>query len=196
MELKATESLTRDALHQGIPPLDIVNRALIRGIEEVGRRFKEQEIFLPELLMSVRAYEYAFQLIKPLLVEGNYSARGRIVIGTVAGDLHDIGKNIVGALLQGNGFEVIDLGVDVKNDVFLKKAVEVDADVIGMSALLSTTIVEMASLVELLEKEGLRQKFKVIVGGAALNEAFARDIGADGYAPDAQRAVELVKSII
>jgi 5-methyltetrahydrofolate--homocysteine methyltransferase len=195
-ELIAIEGLTRKAIDQGISPIDILNRGLLRGIEEVGKEFKEQEIFLPELIMSVRAYERGFQVIKPLLMDVNYRARGKIVIGTVAGDLHDIGKNVVAAFLHGNGFEVFDLGVDVRRDIFLKKAIELDADIVGMSALLSTTMGEMASFIELLEKEGLRQKIKVIVGGAPLSDEFSSNIGADGYAPDAQAAVELVKSLL
>ena len=195
-EFKATEGLARDAIEKGIEPLDILNGALLKGIEVVGRDFKEQEIFLPELIMSVRAYDNAFKAIQPLLIEGSYQAKGKVAIGTITGDLHDIGKNIVGALIQGNGFDVIDLGVDVKKERFIEAAMEVGVDVIAISALLSTTMNDMRGVLDGMEKEGIRDKFKVIVGGAPITQSFADEIGADGYGEDAQSAVELVKELL
>jgi len=195
-QFKSTEGLARDALEQGLGPLDILNGALLPAIDVVGKDFKEHKIFLPELLMSVRAYENAFKLIQPLLAQGDYRSKGKIVIGTVAGDLHDIGKNIVGSLIQGNGFEIIDLGVDVKRERFLQAALENEAEVIAMSALLTTSMPEMKSVMEDMEKQGMRQKFRVMIGGAPVSQAYAKEIGADGYAEDAQEAVDLVKELV
>jgi len=188
-----------EALRMGIKPLDIIDNALTPAIREIGDLFEKGEYFLPELIISADLFkEIMDEKLKPLLTaEG--SARevlGRVVIGTVKGDLHDIGKNIVATMLEIAGFEVYDLGVDVAPEEFVRKAKEVNADIVAMSALLTTTMMEMKNVIELLKREGLRDKVKVIVGGAPVTEEFARQIGADAYAEDAVKAVEVCKKLV
>jgi len=187
-----SQSLAEQALKQGLAPLEILNQAMIPALQVVGERFRKDEIFLPEVMLSARAFKSAFELIKPKLLEGDYQPRARVVIGTVFGDVHDIGKNIVCALLEGNGYQVIDLGVNVSAEKFISALRDQQAEILGMSTLLTTTMPEMARVIEALEKEGLRDKVKVIVGGAPVSGEYAQKIGADGYGEDAQQGVEII----
>lgn len=196
MNFDETEGLTRKALDSGIAAVDIINKGLLPALDRVGILFREGEYFLPDVLMSVKAYNNSFKVLEPLLKEGDYKSRGKIMLGTVFGDIHDIGKNILSALLLGNGFEVIDVGVDVKPEVFLARAREDSPDIIGMSALLTTTMPSMKDTIDVFTEAGLRDKFKFIIGGAPLNQKFADEIGADGYGEDAQSGVELVKRLM
>ena len=190
------ESEVNKALNEGAEPRDILVKGLIGGMDVIGKRFRDGEMFLPEVLMCANAMHKGLSIVKPLLAESGQKAIGRIVIGTVEGDIHDIGKRIVGFLLEGNGFEVIDLGVDVKADVFAQAIEEHKPDILGMSALLTTTMPNMRKTIDLLKDRGLREKIRIVVGGAPVNEEFAKSIGADGYAPEAGSAVELVKKVM
>jgi 5-methyltetrahydrofolate--homocysteine methyltransferase len=196
MRFEDTEGLTKEALGSGVTAVEIINKGLLPSLDRVGVLFREGEYFLPDVLMSVKAYDNSFKVLEPLLKEGDYKARGRVMLGTVFGDIHDIGKNILSALLLGNGFEVIDVGVDVKPEVFLARAKEDTPDIIGMSALLTTTMPSMKDTIDVFTEAGLRDKFKFIIGGAPLNQKFADEIGADGYGEDAQSGVELVKRLM
>ena len=188
--------LTRKALSQDIPAEEIMNKGLVSGMEIVSKKFKNNEIFIPEVLISARAMNTGLAILKPLLVESNVQPKGKVVIGTVKGDLHDIGKNIVAMLLQGAGFDVIDLGADVPKEKFLEFVKKEKADILGMSALLTTTMLYMKEMVEALKNEGIRQDVKVIIGGAPVTESYAAQIEADGYAPDAASAVDLSKRLL
>jgi len=196
MNHSVTAGLTRDALENGISAADILNNGLIPGLDEVGVRFRDGDYFLPDVLMCVKAYDASYQVLEPHLKQGEYESRGKVMLGTVAGDIHEIGKNILAALLQGNGFDVINLGADVKADTFLEKARELEPDIIGMSALLTTTMPEMKEVIDLFGKEGIRDRYRFIIGGSPLSQSFAQEIGADGYGEDAQDGVELVKSLM
>ena len=169
---------------------------MTRAMEEVGRRFEQQEAFVPELLMAGRAMKGALEILKPAMQGEVSSQLGRIVIGTVKGDLHDIGKNLVGSMLEGCGFEVINLGTDVSASQFVETVRDNAVDILGMSALLTTTMSYMEEVIDALKTAGLREKVKVIVGGAPVTEEFARQIGADGYSENANAAVFLAKSLI
>jgi 5-methyltetrahydrofolate--homocysteine methyltransferase len=188
-------SLTRQALDGGTPAGDVLNGALLPAMAAVGARFRDYEIFLPDVLLAARAMTGAMDVLKPLLIKEGVPLAGRVVLGTVRGDLHDIGKNLVGIMLQGAGYEIVDLGVDVAPDAFVEAAARAGARVIGMSALLTTTMVGMKGVVDLVRARGLGGQIKVIVGGAPLTAAYAREIGADGYAPDATAAVALVQEL-
>jgi len=188
--------LTRRAIDENVPPGDILESGLIAGMNTVGERFKSHEIFLPEVLMAAKAMVRGMGLLKPLLAERGIEGLGRVAIGTVHGDLHDIGKNLVGIMLKGAGFEVIDLGKDVPADRFVDAVEEENVRVIGMSALLTTTMPVMKQVVSLLKEKGLDGSVRTIVGGAPVTEEFARDIGADAYAYDAANAVDRVKELI
>lgn len=196
MRFDDTEGLAGRALDAGIKAVDILNGACLPALDEVGVLFREGDYFLPDVLMSVKAYDNAYRLILPGLKEGAYESRGRVMLGTVEGYIHEIGKNILHALLQGNGFDVVDLGVNVSPAVFLEKAREHKPDVIGMSALLTTTMPVMKETIELFAREGLKDSFRFIVGGAPLNQRFSDEIGADGYGEDAQSGVELVRRLL
>ena len=188
--------LVRQALEAGVPPIDVLNNGLVAGMNVVGEQFRQREIFLPDVLLAARAMYAGLDLLKPLLARDGVPSAGRIVIGSVHGDLHDIGKNLVGIMLKGAGFEVIDLGNDVPAERFVEAAVAHGAAVIGMSALLTTTMPVMKDVVDLLRARGLSGTTKVIVGGAPVSDAFAREIGADAYAYDAANAVERVRALI
>jgi len=188
--------LTRQAIEGGIPPKEILDGGLISGMEVVGERFRRHEIFLPNVLLSAKAMYAGMDLLKPLMIEEGIPYLGRVVIGTVQGDMHDIGKNLVGIMLKGAGFEVIDLGKDVSPESFVNIAVEKQASIIGMSALLTTTMSVMADVVKLLKERGLGGKIKTIIGGAPVNTQFAGAIGADAYGFDGANAVEKVKELI
>ncbi len=187
------EAGIRTAVEAKIPPGRILNESLIAAMKEVGDRFERQELFVPEMLASARVMQAGLRILKPDLVECGTPATGKVVLGTVKGDLHDIGKNLVGMMLEGGGFEVIDLGTDVPPEKFAAAVREHRPDIVGISALLTTTMGGMRSVIEALEDVGVRDKVKVMVGGAPVTEAFAHGIKADGYAPDASRAVALAK---
>jgi 5-methyltetrahydrofolate--homocysteine methyltransferase len=183
------------ALTQGVAADVILNQALIAAMNEVGKRFEEGDFFVPEMLIAARAMQAGLTLLKPQLTESGVKAAGTVAIGTVKGDLHDIGKNLVAMMLEGAGFEVQDLGVDVAPDVFVK-AVQNGAQVIGMSALLTTTMNNMKSTLQALQEAGLRSQVKVVIGGAPVTEVYAQQIGADAYAPDASGAVRTVRNLL
>jgi 5-methyltetrahydrofolate--homocysteine methyltransferase len=186
----------RHALDDGLAPSRILDEGLIAGMNVVGERFRVHKIFLPEVLLAAKAMQAGMALLEPLLVGEAAPRRGRVVVGSVQGDLHDIGKNLVGVMLQGAGYDVIDLGHDVPPERFVETAVERDAPVIGMSALLTTTMSAMKQVVDLVEERGLAGSVKTIVGGAPVSEEFAREIGADAYGYDASSAVERVKELL
>ena len=188
--------LTRQAIAQGLPPKSILDDGLIAGMTVVGDRFREHEIFLPDVLLAARAMYAGMDLLKPLLVREGIPAIGKVVIGTIRGDLHDIGKNLVGIMLKGAGFEVIDLGHDVPPQRMVDTAREQGATVIGMSALLTTTMPAMREVVELLRAQGLDGRIRTVIGGAPVTAAFAREIGADAYGFDAGNAVDVVKGLV
>jgi 5-methyltetrahydrofolate--homocysteine methyltransferase len=188
--------LTSQAITEGLSPKTILDDGLIAGMTVVGDQFREHEIFLPDVLLAARAMYAGMELLKPLLIGGGVPLLGTVVIGSVRGDLHDIGKNLVGIMLRGAGFEVIDLGHDVPPDKMVQAARERGAAVIGMSALLTTTMPAMREVVELLKREGLSGTVRTIVGGAPVTEAYARAIGADAYAFDAGNAVDVVKALV
>jgi 5-methyltetrahydrofolate--homocysteine methyltransferase len=185
--------LTRQAIDAGLPAAQILNDGLLAGMDVVGKRFGANEIFLPEVLLSARAMNAGVDLLKPLLIEEDVPSLGKVVIGTIQGDLHDIGKNLVGIMLKGAGYEVIDLGSDVSPERFVDAAEAEGAAVVGLSALLTTTMIRMKDVVELVRAKGLEDRVKVIIGGAPLSQDFADDIGADAYGYDASNAVDLVK---
>ena len=195
MKFDQTAELTRKGLDAGLNAIDILNQALLPALDEVGTLFREGEYFLPDVLMSVKAYNDSYEILQSLLAEGNYKAKGTVMMGTVEGDIHEIGKNILLALLQGNGFKVIDLGVQVPPQKFLEEAQKENPDVIGMSSLLTTTMPAMKETIDLFDEKGLRSNFKIIVGGSPVSQRFADEIGADGYGEDAQVAVELIKKL-
>jgi 5-methyltetrahydrofolate--homocysteine methyltransferase len=184
------------ALAQGLGAGKILNEGMVPAMTEVGRLFEEGEYFVPEMLICARAMQAGMVVLKPAMVAANLQSVGRVVAGTVKGDLHDIGKNLVCMMLEGAAFEIHDLGSDVTPQAFVDKVKEVNANMIAMSALLTTTMPNMKNTIELLKEAGLRDKVKVMVGGAPLTTKYALDIGADGYAPDASRAVALAKTLL
>ena len=188
--------LAGQALQQGLAPAQILNEGLIAGMEEVGRQFKCHDMFLPDVLLAARAMTAGMEVLRPVLVRDGVASRGKVVLGTVQGDLHDIGKNLVGILLRGAGFEVIDLGHDVAPEAFAEAAAREGAAVVGMSALLTTTMPAMQRTVEALRARGLGGRVKTIVGGAPVTEEFARSIGADAHAFDGTSAVERVTALV
>lgn len=188
--------LTKKALDSGVAPLDIINGGLVSGMGVVGERFKTGEMFLPEVIFSGDALYAGVDLVKPLLTEGGMPSKGTAVIGTIKGDLHDIGKNLVGMMLESNGYKVVNLGADVSPESYVQAAKEHNADIIGCSAMLTTTMILMEDVIKLLETEGLRGKVKVMIGGAPLSPEYADKIGADSYAPDAATAVEHANELI
>jgi len=188
------EANVKAALQNGILPKEILDQGLVSAMAEVGRRFENDECFVPEMLISARAMQAGLAMLKPYLIQANITASGRVAIGTVKGDLHDIGKNLVGMMLEGAGFEVLDLGVDVAPEKFAESADQVD--VIALSALLTTTMQNMKATIDALQLAGKRNKVKVIIGGAPITEAYTQQIGADGFAPDASRAVAVTKALL
>jgi 5-methyltetrahydrofolate--homocysteine methyltransferase len=189
------ESGVKAALAAGVDAGVILNEALIAAMDEVGCRFEDGDFFVPEMLISARAMQAGLALLKPHLASTDIRAAGKIAIGTVKGDLHDIGKNLVAMMLEGAGFEIIDLGVDATPEAFVK-AVQEGANLIGMSALLTTTMSNMANTIEALKAAGLRDKVKVMVGGAPVTEEFAKSIGADAFAPDASSATRVARQLV
>ncbi|MBI2907989.1 MAG: corrinoid protein [Chloroflexi bacterium] len=196
-DMPRVKELTAKALTEGAAPLALLRRALIPAMNVVGERMRTGEFFVPEVLLAARAMKAAMEIIKPLVLESRaYEPTGRIIIGTVQGDMHDIGKNLVVTMLEGAGFEVADLGVDVSPERFVEAVREKKPDILAMSALLTTTMGQMAAVMKALSDAGCRQRLKVIVGGAPLSPRFARDISADGYAEDAGAAAELAKGLV
>jgi len=191
-----TRALTEELLERGIPPEEILDHGMIPAMAEAGRRFEDHRFFLPELMFAARAMKEALGLLRPLLAEREVPPQGTVVIGTVAGDLHDIGKNIVAAMLEGGGFTVHDLGTNVSPESFARAAAEQNADIVGLSALLTSTMPAMRGVVEALEAAGVRDRVKILVGGAPLTERFAREIGADGYADTAAQAVHAARTLL
>lgn len=191
----ATENVNK-ALEEGANPQVIISDALIKGMEVIGQRFQDGKAFVPNLLMSARAMKGSLEILKPLLSDGNNATLGKIVIGTVKGDLHDIGKNLVASMFEGCGFEVINLGIDVSSEQFVKAVKELNADIVCLSALLTTTMNYMAEVIKALEDAGVRDKVKVMVGGAPLNDNFARQIKADAYTSNANAAVQKAKELL
>jgi 5-methyltetrahydrofolate--homocysteine methyltransferase len=187
---------TREALAEGTDPQQLIDEGMVPAMAEVGRRFEEEEYFVPELLLSARAMKSALELIRPLLVDRGAEPRGRIVIGTVKGDLHDIGKNLVASLLEGAGFEVIDLGSDVAPERFVEAVRENEAELLGLSALLTVTMPAMKATIDELEKAGIRDRVKVLVGGAPLSADYAEEVHADAYADNASAAVRLAEQLL
>ena len=190
------QALTEAALGEGFPAATIVNDGLITAMGVVGGRFGRGEIYVPEMLLSARAMQYALAILEPLLAESGGVSRGTVVIGTVKGDVHNIGKNIVSIMLRGSGFTVHDLGVDVPAERFVAAVEEHRPDIVGMSALLTTTMPAMKTVIEALEAAGVRDQVKVLVGGAPLTEEFAQSIGADGYGRDAGAAADRARELI
>ena len=195
-EIERVADLTRKAVDEVTDPMDIINKGLMSGMNVVGERFKAGEMFVPEVLMSAKAMTAGMEIVKPLIVGGGLPSRGKVILGTVKGDLHDIGKKLVGMIMESAGIEVIDLGTDVGPEDFAEVVKEKGPDVIGMSALLTTTMLSMKDTIEVLEEEGIRGDVKVIVGGAPVTKDFADEIGADGWAPDAVSAKDLVLQLM
>jgi 5-methyltetrahydrofolate--homocysteine methyltransferase len=193
---QAVEAGVKSAMGEGLPAARILNDGLIAAMTEVGARYERQEFYVPEMLVAARAMQVGLSLLKPQLVEDEVPVVGKVVLGTVRGDLHDIGKSLVGMMLEGAGFEIVDLGVDVPPAKFAEAVRSSGATLVGMSALLTTTMQNMRSAIEALEDLGVRGQVKVMVGGAPVTEAFAQEIGADGSAPDASRAVALANRLI
>jgi 5-methyltetrahydrofolate--homocysteine methyltransferase len=183
------------ALDAGVTPGDVLHTALIPAMGEVGRLFEEGEYFVPEMLIAARAMKSGLEILKPLLVDSGVEPAGKVAIGTVKGDLHDIGKNLVAMMMEGAGFEIIDLGTDVAPEKFVEAA-QNGANIIGLSALLTTTMPSMESTIKAIVDAGLRDQVKIIIGGAPVTQEYAKKIGADGYAPDASQAASLAKGFI
>ncbi len=193
---ESVEALVNEALSQEIPVDTIMDDGLVEGMNIVSEKFKNNECFIPEVLVSAKAMTVGLGILKPLLAEKNVKPLGKVVIGTIQGDLHDIGKNIVGMLLQGAGFEIIDLGADVHVDRFVESIKDENADLVGMSALLTTTMINMKTVIEGLKEAGIRESIKVVIGGAPVTQAYADQIGADGYAADAATGVDVAKKLL
>lgn len=183
--------LTQQAIEAGLGPSQIINDGLVKGMNVVGKKFKANEVFVPEVMIAARAMKAGMELVRPLIVEGDIPSAGKVVLGTVAGDLHDIGKNLVAMMMESGGLAVVNLGIDISSEEFAAAVQEHKPDVLAMSALLTTTMLAMKDTIGLLEKEGLRGSLKIIVGGAPVTADFAEEIGADGWAPDAASAKDL-----
>ena len=195
-EAEKVAELTRKALEEGLSPEEILNKGLIAGMDRVGKDFRDGILFVPEVLIAAHAMKAGMQILRPLLTESAISGLGTFVIGTVKGDLHDIGKNLVAMMMEGAGFKVVDLGVDTPPEKFIEAIKNHKPQLLGMSALLTTTMVEMKRVIEALREAGLRDKVKVMVGGAPVTQEYADEIGADGYAPNASLAVEKAKELL
>ena len=195
-DAEKAEALTKQAVADGIPANDILNKGLVVGMAEVGDRFKRGDMFVPEVLMSAEAMHAGQEVLRPLLAESETDRVGKILLGTVKGDLHDIGKNLVGMMCEGSGFDVIDLGFNVDPEVFVESIKEHQPDIVGMSAMLTTTMRAMGYTIKAIEEAGLRDKVKVIVGGAPVDEEFSQRIGADGYGSNAVSGPELAKNLL
>ncbi len=195
-KLEPAVAITKEAIAEGIVPQEIINNYMIKGMEEIGQRFQDGKAFVPQLLMAARAMKGSLDLLKPLMVGQASTTLGKVVIGTVKGDLHDIGKNLVASMLEGCGFEVINLGVDVSSDKFVAAVQEHNADIVCMSALLTTTMNYMKEVVNAIEAAGLKGQVKVMIGGAPVSATFASQIGAEGYSSNANGAVHTAKELM
>jgi corrinoid protein of di/trimethylamine methyltransferase len=195
-DTKTAVAVTREALAAGAEPMDLIGKHMIPAMDEVGRLFQCEEYFVPELLLAARAMKGSLELIRPLLAASGQQPSGRVVIGTVKGDLHDIGKNLVASLLEGGGFEVLDLGADVAPEKFVDAVRQSNANIVCLSALLTVTMPAMRTTIEALKQGGVRERVKVLVGGAPVTSQFAREIGADGYSESAPGAVSLARQIV
>lgn len=195
-KMNDVKALTKSLVDEGNNPLEIINQGLIAGMNVVGARFKNGDMFVPEVLMAAKAMGAGIELVKPLIADQDMPSVGKILLGTVKGDLHDIGKNLVGMMLESGGFTVVNLGIDIAPEQFVKSIKEHGPDIIAMSALLTTTMLHMKDTIELIKEEGLKEKVKVIIGGAPISQDFADEIGADGFAPDAASAVDLCKRLL
>ncbi len=193
---KEIKVLVPKALEEGIPAQDILNKGLLAGMSVVGVKFKNNEIFVPEVLIAARAMKAGSEILKPHLVSADVKPAGKVVLGTVRGDFHDIGKNLVKMMMEGNGLEVVDLGVDVAPEAYVSAAKEQNADIIACSALLTTTMGEMKNVVELCVEQGIRENVKIMIGGAPITEEFCREIGADAYTNDAATAAETAVALL
>jgi len=190
------KELTQKALDEKVSVADVLNKGLIAGMSIIGEKFKNNEVYVPEVLIAARAMKAGMEVLKPLLSDAGIEPVGIVVLGTVKGDLHDIGKNLVSMMLEGAGFKVVDLGIDVPAEKFVTEAQNNKAQLIGLSALLTTTMVAMKDVIKNLEQTGLKGKIKTMIGGAPVTQAFADEIGADGYAVDAASAVDKAKELI
>lgn len=190
-----SKNQTQKMIDNGAEPLEIINQGLMAGMNVVGVRFKAGDMYVPEVMMSAKAMSTGIELVKPLIADKDMPTAGKVLIGTVKGDLHDIGKKLVVMMLESAGFEIIDLGVDIDPATFVKAVREHNPQVIGMSALLTTTMMSMKDTIDALNKEGLRDSVKIVIGGAPITQGFAEQIGADGYAPDAAAATELCRRL-
>lgn len=186
----------QSALDAGLEPENILSEGMIDAMKEVGKRFEEGEYYVPEMLIAARAMQAALSLLKPHLVKSDVKSAGRVVIGTVRGDLHDIGKNLVALMLEGVGFEIVDLGVDVPPEKFVKAISAGNVEIVALSALLTTTMPNMKTTIEAIQQAGLRDKVQIIIGGAPVTQDYANQIGADGYSADASRAASLIKNLM
>jgi len=195
-EIEEVKTLVQEALDAGESAERVLRQGLIPAMDRVGVRFKNGELYIPEVLLAARAMHAGMAILKPILSKSTETIAGKVLIGTVKGDLHDIGKNLVVMMIEGGGFDVIDLGIDVPASRFVEAVKEHRPQVVGMSALLTTTMMEMKKTIQALEEAGQKDRVKIIVGGAPVTEDFAKDIGADGYAPDAAVAVDVVRSWI
>ena len=193
---KAAAAVTNAAIADGVAPLTIVSRYLVPAMDEVGRRFECEEYFVPEMLLSARAMKASMEIVRPLLAATGAEPVGRVVIGTVKGDLHDIGKNLVASMLEGGGFDVIDLGADVAPARFIETAIARDANLVALSALLTVTMPSMKTTIEAFQSAGLRDRVKIMVGGAPVTQRYAEAIGADGYSENAGSAVALARKLV
>ena len=187
---------TQKAVGSGMEPHRILNEGLIPAMEVVGEKFKNDELYIPEVINIANNFKKSVAVIKPLIMDTDIKLAGKVLIGTVAGDMHDVGKNIVVLMLEANGFEVIDLGVNVTNQDFVDKAKEHNVDVLGMSALLTTTMPNISQIIDILKEQGLNGRVKTIIGGAPINETFAQEVGADAYGHDAIDAVDKIKVLL
>ncbi|MFQ6067443.1 MAG: corrinoid protein [bacterium] len=190
------KQLVQKAIDEGEDVRKVLNEGLVAGMSVVGEKFKKNEFYVPEVLIAARAMKAGMQILRPILADKNIKGVGTVVLGTVRGDLHDIGKNLVAMMLEGAGFEIIDLGVDVSPEKFIETAREKKADVVGLSALLTTTMPSMKDVVKAVGDSGLKDKVKVMIGGAPVTQNYADEIGADGYAPDAASAVDEAKQLL
>lgn len=195
-DLDECRSSIQQAIDGGMSADSILKQGLIPAMTEVGRLFEEGEYFVPEMLIAARAMQGGLELLKPLLVEEDVQPLGKVVIGTVKGDLHDIGKNLVSMMMEGAGFEIVDLGTDVSPEAFVEAVRANDANIVAMSALLTTTMTNMRNVIQALKTAGIREKVKIMIGGAPVTEAFAKTIEADGYAADASQAAKLAQSYV
>jgi 5-methyltetrahydrofolate--homocysteine methyltransferase len=194
-DINGAAGVVQKAIDEGLSADEILNSGLIAAMKEVGRLFEEGEFFVPEMLIAAHAMQGGLNLLRPLLVDSGIQPAGKVLMGTVKGDLHDIGKNLVSMMLEGAGFEVVDLGTDVAVETFVDKVKE-GADILGLSALLTTTMPSMKTTIQALNDAGLRDSVKIIVGGAPVTQEYADEIGADGYAIDASRATVLAQSLM